>query len=50
MKGVVKFYIPDKGYGFIIREETGTDVFVYHTNIKFVKHVPWEHYYFYLNK
>lgn len=32
--GVVKFYSIDGGYGFIVDDETDTDVFVHSNNLK----------------
>lgn len=32
--GVVKFYSPTAGYGFIVDDETGTDVFVHANSVK----------------
>lgn len=32
--GIVKFYNESKGFGFIIDDETGSDVFVHATGLK----------------
>jgi cold shock protein len=32
--GVVKFYSPIAGYGFIVDDETGTDIFVHANSVK----------------
>jgi CspA family cold shock protein len=32
--GIVKFYSPAGGYGFIVDDETGTDIFVHLNNLK----------------
>ena len=32
--GIVKFYSPAGGYGFIVDDETGTDIFVHVENLK----------------
>jgi cold shock protein len=37
MKGKVKWYNRVKGYGFIVPEEGGTDVFVHHSSIQVEK-------------
>lgn len=33
MEGTVKFFNPDRGFGFIVSEETGNDVFFHITNL-----------------
>jgi CspA family cold shock protein len=37
MKGKVKWYNRVKGYGFIVPEEGGADVFVHHSSIQVEK-------------
>jgi len=32
--GIVKFYSLAAGYGFIVDDETGTDIFVHYNNLK----------------
>ena len=32
--GTVKFYHTDRGYGFIIIDDNGTDIFVHHSEIQ----------------
>ncbi len=32
--GTIKFFIEDKGYGFITDDETGRDIFVHATGVK----------------
>ena len=34
MKGTVKWFNPEKGYGFLIDGESGKDVFVHYSSIK----------------
>lgn len=34
MKGTVKWFNPEKGYGFLIDDESGKDVFVHYSSIK----------------
>lgn len=45
-KGVVKFFNTEKGFGFIVDEETGKDVFVHKSglidNIREDDHVTFE--------
>lgn len=33
-QGTVKWFNPQKGYGFIIQEESGKDLFVHHSEVK----------------
>ena len=37
MQGKVKFFNSSKGYGFIVDDETGDDVFVYVTSLNGLK-------------
>jgi len=38
MKGVVKFFIEGKGYGFITSDEDGKDYFIHYSEIKMEGH------------